>query len=152
MIITRVALPPAELLLALICRRGCGGRSGWQVYFSGHGLGGAVATLAAATLAMRLRSGSLGPLPPGIRVGLYTFGSPRVGDAAFARAFNRALTDASALRPPAPRAPPPLDVYRHVYENDVVPTLPSARMGYKHVGAPPRRGAAPWPPCKSCVR
>ena len=68
-------------------------------WFTGHSLGGALATLAAARY-------------PGLR-GLYTFGSPLVGDAKFARTF---------------RAP----AFRFVNNNDLVTRIPpvaSTRTG-----------------------
>ncbi len=80
------------------------------VWFSGHSLGAALATLAAT----RHPDAS----------GLYTYGSPRVGDAAFAR----------SLQVPA---------YRFVNNNDIVPRIPIAghRSGpeggiepYEHAG------------------
>lgn len=70
---------------------------------AGHSLGGALATLAA----------SLSP-----DAELFTFGSPRVGDAAF--------TDGMAGRAAESR--------RYVDNRDIVCRLPSARLGYRHVG------------------
>jgi triacylglycerol lipase len=75
-----------------------------RLYLTGHSLGGALATLAAA---------HLGPA----RVdGLYTYGSPRVGDATFAAA---------------------LSVERHfrfVFGEDWVSTVPPEILGYVHTG------------------
>jgi hypothetical protein len=79
------------------------------VWFTGHSLGAALATLAAARY-------------PAAR-GLYTFGSPRVGNAAFAK----------RLKVPA---------YRFVNNNDVVTRVPpfglhedrKTRDTYEHVG------------------
>lgn len=71
------------------------------VFFAGHSLGGALATLAAARRTPRA---------------LYTFGSPRVGNAAFA--------DSLANVP----------VFRVVNHTDVVATLPPELFGYRHVG------------------
>jgi hypothetical protein len=76
-----------------------------KVWFTGHSLGAALATLAAA----QYRAGPRA---------LYTFASPRVGDAAFAAAFG------------LPRAP------RLVHNQDLVPRLPPPDMGFKHVGDP----------------
>jgi hypothetical protein len=82
--------------------------AGRPVWFTGHSLGGALATIAAA------RAGSF--------QGLYTFGSPRVGDETFANWF--------AGRP----------CYRVVHHDDVVPRLPPPLVPwrppavYRHVG------------------
>jgi hypothetical protein len=83
-----------------------------SVWFTGHSLGGALATLAADRF-------------PGVE-GLYTFGSPRVGDAGFANGF-RALGK----------------TYRFVNNNDIVSRVPligphrkliQGAGVYKHVG------------------
>jgi len=77
--------------------------AGQSIWITGHSLGGAEATLAAARLS---RAGS--KLAP-----LYTFGAPRAGDEAFAQdAF--AKLDARA--------------YRIVNELDLVPRLPPAAI------------------------
>lgn len=66
---------------------------------TGHSLGGALATMAAASLHEN-----------GIDVaGLYTFGQPRVGDLRFTRQLNRNLEN---------------KVFRFVNNNDVVPHIP----------------------------
>ena len=72
---------------------------------TGHSLGAALATLAA----------SLHP-----DAGLVTFGSPRVGDAAFGAAIEHR----------------PAESRRYVNNRDLVCRLPSARLGYRHVGTP----------------
>ena len=73
---------------------------------TGHSLGGAVATLAAAQL-------------PKLDVaGLVTFGSPRVVNHSYADAIEEAL--AGKIR-------------RYVHEMDIVPRVPVA-LGYEHVG------------------
>ncbi|MDH3231215.1 MAG: lipase family protein [Alphaproteobacteria bacterium] len=72
---------------------------------TGHSLGGALATLAA----------SLHPV-----ANLVTFGSPRVGDAAFSAAMEHR----------------PGEARRYVNGRDIVCRLPSARLGYRHVGTP----------------
>ncbi len=71
-----------------------------KVWFTGHSLGAALATLAADRY----------PHPQG----LYTYGSPRVGDKAFARLFDTRC-------------------YRFVNNNDVVTMVPP-EIGYQHVG------------------
>jgi predicted lipase len=71
-----------------------------KVWFTGHSLGAALATLAA------VRYGST--------QGLYTFGSPRVG--------NETLAVANDL------------AYRFVNNNDAVTLVPPA-VGYKHIGS-----------------
>ncbi|MEO6598210.1 MAG: lipase family protein [Planctomycetota bacterium] len=69
-------------------------------FVTGHSLGGALATLAAARREF---------------VAAYTFGAPRVGDAAFWQ----------TLRCP---------LHRVVNDRDVVPTLPPKRLDYTHGG------------------
>jgi hypothetical protein len=83
--------------------------AGRPVWFTGHSLGAALATLAAARF--------------GPSAGLYTFGSPRVGDGDFAAAFGG--------RP----------CFRVVYDDDVVARLPPplvqllpVPVTYTHVG------------------
>ena len=81
--------------------------AGRKVWFCGHSLGAAMATLAAFR-------------HPDAR-GVCTFGSPRVGDSAFAAAFAAKLGDASL---------------RYVNHNDVVTHLPPPVFGHRHVMAP----------------
>jgi triacylglycerol lipase len=74
------------------------------LWITGHSLGGAMATLASVRLASEgypLRA-------------VYTFGSPRVGDQFFRKAYR-------------------LPNYRFVNDNDLIPHLPF-RWCYKHVG------------------
>ncbi len=79
-----------------------GAAGGRELFFTGHSLGAAAATL----------SESLWP-----RAALYTFGSPRVGDAAFAATL------------PADR------IQRFVHCCDLVCRVPPEKLGYVHVGA-----------------
>lgn len=74
-----------------------------QLIFTGHSLGGAMATVAAS------RCKHLDPK-------LYTFGSPRVGNADFVNSFKN------------------VKHYRFVNNNDIVPTVPMWWMGYAHHG------------------
>jgi triacylglycerol lipase len=69
-------------------------------FVTGHSLGGALATLAATRVEF---------------AAAYTFGAPRVGDAAFWR----------TLRCP---------VHRVVHDRDIVPTLPPSSLGYQQGG------------------
>lgn len=58
-----------------------------SVYFIGHSLGGALATLAAYDSGVYLASQKI----TGIKLGLVTFGAPRVGNADFAKYINESL-------------------------------------------------------------
>jgi len=71
------------------------------LFYTGHSLGAALATLAAARRA-----------PSAV----YTFGSPRVGNAAFIASLNN------------------IAFYRVVDAEDAVTTVPAAGLGYGHVG------------------
>jgi len=73
----------------------------------GHSLGGALATLAAMDIKLNV---------PGKSVSCYTFGSPKVGDSAFAGAYNKLVPD----------------THRFVNDTDLVPKIPP--FGYEHVG------------------
>jgi hypothetical protein len=77
-----------------------------KLWFTGHSLGAAISTLAAYAI--------------GNVQALYTFGSPRVGNLAFAQAF--ASSD--------------IPHYRVVHHQDIVPHVPFALplIGYEHVG------------------
>ena len=75
---------------------------------TGHSLGGALATLASLYLQLKL---------PGKEVRAHVFGSPRAGDASFARLM----------------ASLPFQVTRHELRNDPVPRLPN-RLRWKHCG------------------
>jgi triacylglycerol lipase len=84
-------------------------RSGTRsVWFTGHSLGAALATLAAASL-----------LDTDEEVaGLYTFGSPRVGNRAFVRSLNAKLKNH----------------YRMVYGKDFVTRVAPRALKYAHAG------------------
>ncbi|KAH7390318.1 lipase [Cadophora sp. MPI-SDFR-AT-0126] len=77
----------------------------YAVVVTGHSIGGAVGTLAGA----ELRS-------MGIKADVYTYGSPRVGNAAFAT-FVTAQEGGN---------------YRITHENDPVPQIPPSLIGYEH--------------------
>lgn len=82
---------------------------GLPVWFTGHSLGAALATVAAFR-AERVQ-------------GLYTYGSPRVGDVAFAQAFSRKFAGMGGDRH-----------FRFVHDNDVVTVVPPNGL-YRHVGS-----------------
>ncbi|KXZ45673.1 hypothetical protein GPECTOR_52g70 [Gonium pectorale] len=84
----------------------------WRVLVTGHSLGGALATLGAYELA-ELK------LPADPPVVMYTYGAPRVGNKAFAEAFNALVPDA----------------FRCANDDDIVPRVPRL-MGFCHVGTP----------------
>ncbi len=95
-----------------ICRLRAQAR--WQgqelaLWFTGHSLGGALATLAVAQL--REAGEAID--------GLYTFASPRVGDRTFAHNFNVDFG---------------FKTFRIVNQNDLVPQLPLRFLRYHHVG------------------
>lgn len=80
-----------------------------SVWFTGHSLGAALATLAAA----RMRSEDQ-PV-----AGLYTYGQPRTGSRDWARWFNEQLGART---------------YRFVNNSDLVTRVPLRAMSYSHVG------------------
>jgi hypothetical protein len=79
-----------------------------RIFVTGHSLGGAVATLLACALFIKFDSNP---------ITLYTYASPRVGDAVFARHWNLLVPH-----------------MRHVYRNDIIPAVPPYSLGYRHFG------------------
>jgi predicted lipase len=59
---------------------------------------------------------------PSALVQLFTFGSPRVGNAAFAAAFDQLIGNGVLAQS-----------YRVTHQADIVPHLPLAIMGFQHV-------------------
>jgi triacylglycerol lipase len=86
---------------------------GQQLWLAGHSLGGALATLAAAHIGRDAVQG------------LYTYGCPRVGDAAFASVL------------------PERSHYRFVHRGDWVATVPPEFLGYVHAGTPQQVPGSP---------
>jgi pimeloyl-ACP methyl ester carboxylesterase len=82
------------------------------VFYTGHSLGAALATLAAAKR------------PP---QAVYAFGSPLVGNAAFARSVAR------------------LQLHRVVDGSDIVTVLPPRQLGFVHAGTEQKIGTATKP-------
>lgn len=81
------------------------------LWFTGHSLGGALATMATAACKFNEQ--------PIVVNGLYTFGQPRVGSEKFAAAFNAAFK---------------AQTFRFVNNNDVVTRVPPSICDYSHVG------------------
>jgi len=79
-----------------------------RIWFTGHSLGAALATLAVAE-----RLDTKKPV-----AGLYTYGSPRVGDAKFRRGFNSRLSN----------------YYRMVFGRDIVTRVAPRGLHYAHTG------------------
>ena len=71
-----------------------------EIVFSGHSLGGALATISALNYGMEY---------PDTQVNCVTFGSPRVGDEKFAKYFNIIVKNS----------------YRFVNDNDPIPCIPT---------------------------
>ncbi|KAJ7731800.1 Alpha/Beta hydrolase protein [Mycena maculata] len=96
------------------------------VYYTGHSLGGAYATLLAANLLVNSTLGEKRAKAPAVAFkGLYTFGSPRVGNKIFMKAFEAARAEYPTGKP---------DVLRFVDGDDIVTKMPPLSMGYRHVG------------------
>ncbi|MDJ0898451.1 MAG: alpha/beta hydrolase [Xenococcus sp. MO_188.B8] len=79
------------------------------LWITGHSLGGAIATIAAAWLAEQKIT----------LYGVYTYGQPRCGDESFQIAFDSKLGK---------------KFFRFQNNNDIVTRVPSRLMGYEHVG------------------
>jgi triacylglycerol lipase len=79
------------------------------IWITGHSLGGALATLAGATLDDEM--------PEFEVAGIYTFGQPRVGDQIFAQSLDKGMKER---------------FFRAVNNNDIVPRVPSLK--FNHVG------------------
>ncbi|KAI7836015.1 hypothetical protein COHA_010099 [Chlorella ohadii] len=85
----------------------------WTLYITGHSLGGALATLCTFDCARRVwRGGAVRP-----HIVHYNYGSPRVGNKAFADAFDRLVPN----------------TWRVANTNDAVASVPRM-LGYCHVG------------------
>ncbi len=97
-----------------------------RLYLAGHSLGGALAGIAAHRLIAEAVVA-----PDRIR-GVYTIGMPRIGDAAYAAAYNAAGNGMLGDR-----------TFRLIHGEDIVTKVPPTELGYRHVGRPlscPRGG------------
>ncbi|WP_437850850.1 lipase family protein [Sorangium sp. So ce363] len=96
------------------------------LYITGHGLGGALAALAAAMIFQDKEHEGIRDVVRGV----YTYGQPRIGNEIFARrcqdAYGRLL-------------------FRHIHANDVVPMFPPPSIGrFEQFGHELRSSAAGW--------
>jgi len=91
--------------------------SGVGIWVTGHSLGGALATMMGAEILRRIEGGAEFDLR-----GVYTFGSPRVGNNAFHDQFT-ALAAKNKTR-----------VVRFRNGDDLVTAIPGLMLEYKHVG------------------
>lgn len=90
---------------------------GDRIWITGHSLGGGLATLMTARLLRAREEGADFDV-----AGLYTFGSPRVGNKAFAARFRDAVARAG------------VHVVRVRNADDVVTSVPGLVLEYEHVG------------------
>ncbi|MEO8150464.1 MAG: lipase family protein [Bacteroidia bacterium] len=80
-----------------------------KVFVTGHSLGAALATLAAHRLSLEKYSVA----------GVYTYGSPRVGNSEFKKSYDELLKSKTFL---------------HINNTDIVPTVPPEILGFVHPG------------------
>lgn len=90
---------------------------GVKIWVTGHSLGGALATMMTARLLRAMDEGKDLQL-----AGAYTFGSPRVGDKAFAAQFRASASKHG------------VQAVRVRNGSDAVTALPGAMLDYEHVG------------------
>ncbi|WP_437951219.1 lipase family protein [Sorangium sp. So ce296] len=104
------------------------------LYLTGHSLGGALAVITAALI---LEAPWLARFRSKLR-GVYTYGQPLIGLQDFKDRFERELG--------------PM-LFRHVYRNDVVPSLPARTMGrFVHFGALYTSEGGEWMPGRAATR
>ncbi|KAJ8901622.1 hypothetical protein NDN08_003830 [Rhodosorus marinus] len=84
------------------------GSSKYHLFVTGHSLGGALATLAATDMAV---------LYPDLRLTMYNYGSPKVGNHAFVSLYNRLVRDSARL----------------VNASDIVARMPRQDWNFGHV-------------------
>ncbi|CAJ0596871.1 unnamed protein product [Cylicocyclus nassatus] len=101
---------PMQLFKELVhCRLSQEQHSEYEIWITGHSLGGALASLAASYLVEKR-------FAPSSKIKLMTFGQPRTGDEEFADRFNKTIDYA----------------FRVIHANDGVPHVPPEKFGYRH--------------------
>jgi hypothetical protein len=100
-----------------LSERFAGAKRPRSLYITGHSLGAALATV---TLHELLVTGV--PIPE--KTAVYSFGTPRVGDATFAESLWNLTRKAN------------IPYYRFVHRGDIVTNLAPKELGYVHVGRP----------------
>lgn len=85
-----------------------------RILCTGHSLGGALAMLAAYDLTKSVRAIADGR----VSLGVYAFGTPRIGNAAFARCYNAAVPE----------------TFRICNYHDGIARMPRAALGFAHFG------------------
>lgn len=90
-----------------------------KVFLAGHSLGGAMATLCAVDIQYNF---------PGLEIDVVTTGSPRVGNPAFAKSFNKRVPNS----------------IRIVNKKDVVTKLPPFIFFFKHIKDKFKIGKCAW--------
>ena len=98
-----------------------------RLWVTGHSLGGALATLAAALLAEQPKQDVFGV------TAVYTFGSPRVGNSAFARQYQPLLFRCERGDDIVPHVPPRLEIARLL--NTLLPGKEFDIRDFVHAGA-----------------
>jgi hypothetical protein len=101
------------------------------LYITGHGLGGAMAAVAAAKIAKEQKA------IRNVLRGVYTFGQPMVGDANFAENAERDLGGM---------------VFRHVHDKDLVARVPLlSNRDFRHFGQEYHSTEGGWAPARRNV-
>jgi hypothetical protein len=98
-----------------------------ELYITGHSLGGAMAVVAAARIFDGDGPEGLYSKWKSVLRGIYTYGQPMVGDGGFKAKFNGLFGSF---------------LYRHIYDDDIVPCLPPTSVDSTFVHFGERRAAA----------
>lgn len=98
----------------------------YEVWVTGHSLGGALANLFATALVTEKKVSN-------DRLKLYTFGQPRVGNRHYSNYHNENVRDFTLLNSKANlKLFQVKESYRIVHKKDLVPTLPPIILNYIH--------------------
>lgn len=98
----------------------------YQLWVTGHSLGGALAALAAGSAAKE-------GIYPSANIRLYTYGQPRTGDVAFAKAIEQLVSSVPRKSSRLCRLFQVPESYRVTHKQDIVPHVPpQGFFGYRH--------------------